>query len=183
MSLTRSQCILPRKLRKKNKFSVALWDFEFLHRETIKVTVNLNKINKHKNKLHLQALTSWCTNVTGAWFPSNWRQIFSGAQIERDWDLTGWINVKHPVGVSTHYQIWWWEEEQRPAVEKYRFWPTISTMERLISKKFSVFKTIICYEQSGLIFVYFVLCQSLQKLRCLEGVQGRIELMHTRTLE
>ena len=40
------------------------------------------------------------------------------ATATEQWDryFTGCVNMKHPVGVSTHYQTWWWEEAQWPAV-------------------------------------------------------------------
>ena len=53
-----------------------------------------------------------------------------------------------------------------------------SSMKHLISIQCSVPKTRICYEQSGLRFFDFTLYQSFWNVRCLEGVQGRTELLH-----
>jgi hypothetical protein len=54
-----------------------------------------------------------------------------------------------------------------------------SLLKYLISIKFSVPKTIICYEQSGLSFVDFG--KVSKNVRCLEGVQGWMELLHMHT--
>ena len=104
--------------------------------------------------------------------------------------FTGCINVKHPVVVSTHYQIWWWEEAQLPAVGENgeMFLANIllifSSMKHLLYIKFSVSKTRICNKQSGLHFVDLTLFQSCQKLHCLEEFKGELSYCtHTHTLQ